>query len=77
MVMATGAEIEPVDLELETGGPDRTDLKSQLSQNQKDRVEQALEEHGYVISRATRALGVSRPSIYSMIRRYSISLPGR
>lgn len=77
IVMAGGAEIEPSDLELDTAGSVKKTLKSQVSKNQKDLVQKALEEHGYVISRTARALGVSRPSIYSMIKKYGIPLPGK
>jgi len=57
--------------------PESKTLRGQVSRNQKELVQKALEEHDYIISRAAKALGVSRPSIYSMIKKYEISIPTR
>jgi transcriptional regulator with PAS, ATPase and Fis domain len=77
IVMANGPEIEPADLELEMSLPESKTLRGQVSRNQKELVQKALEEHDYIISRAAKALGVSRPSIYSMIKKYEITIPTR
>jgi transcriptional regulator with PAS, ATPase and Fis domain len=77
MVMAPGPMIHPADLELEIAPAEKATLRSQVSQNQRDLLLKALEEHGYVISRAAKALEVSRPSIYAMVKKYGIVLPSK
>jgi len=76
IVMASGEWIEPADLELSpllsTGG-----LAAAVPRNEREMVRAALETSGYVVARAARALGVSRPTLYSLLRRHQIELPKR
>jgi len=76
IVMASGEWIEPVDLELSpllsAGG-----LAAAVPRNEREMVRAALETSGYVVARAARALGVSRPTLYSLLRRHQIELPKR
>jgi transcriptional regulator with PAS, ATPase and Fis domain len=74
IVMAPGELIEPADLELapvlSAGG-----LAAAVRGSERDLVCAALESTGYVVARAARALGVSRPTLYSLLRRHQIGLP--
>ncbi len=74
IVMASGDYIEPSEMELEMPCPQEQNnpLKSQVSKTQKEVVLKALEENDYVIARAARALGVSRPSLYALMKKHQI-----
>ncbi|MDO3378959.1 sigma-54 interaction domain-containing protein [Geoalkalibacter halelectricus] len=74
MVMAGSDLLEPADLELEPPAPTvaPTDLHRQVSKSKKEIVLAALEENNYVIARTARSLGISRPSLYSMMKKFKI-----
>ncbi|WP_305047044.1 sigma 54-interacting transcriptional regulator [Geoalkalibacter sp.] len=73
-VMAAGDLIQPADLELETSAPvpATTNLRRQVSKSKKDLVLAALRDNDYVIARTARALGISRPSLYSIMKKFNI-----
>jgi len=74
MVMAAGELIQPSDMELEsapsTSAP--INLRRQLGKSKKDLVLAALRDNDYVIARTARALGISRPSLYSIMKKFGI-----
>jgi len=76
IVMANNEWIEPADLELSpvlsAGG-----LAAAVPGSERELVSAALVSSGYVVARAARALGVSRPTLYSLLRRHQIELPRR
>ncbi|KIH78056.1 regulatory protein, Fis family [Geoalkalibacter ferrihydriticus] len=74
MVMATEEFIQPADLELEPLASEvaPTNLRRQVSMSKKEIVLAALQENNYVIARTARALGISRPSLYSMMKKFKI-----
>jgi two-component system NtrC family response regulator len=61
--------------ELELTGPEanpNVSLKEAKEELEKEMVGKALRESGGNISRAARALGVSRPTLYDLIARYGL-----
>ncbi len=74
LVLADGPFIGPRELELEE--PEAHDqprtLKEAKEQMEKDLIRRALEEHGGNITQAAKALGISRPTLYDLISRYSL-----
>ncbi|GFK93898.1 Transcriptional regulatory protein ZraR [Fundidesulfovibrio magnetotacticus] len=81
MVMAPGAFITAEDLELqsleaprttEPGTPGGTTLKEARSILEKRLVEDALKRSGGNILKASEALGISRPTMYDLLRKHSI-----
>lgn len=76
IVMARGEWIEPTDLELAPVLPAGS-LAAAAPGSKRDVVYAALVTSGYVVARAARALGVSRPTLYSLLRRHHIELPKR
>lgn len=76
IVMASNEWIEPADLELAPVLP-AGGLAAAVPGSERELVCAALESTGYVVARAARALGVSRPTLYSLLRRHQIGLPKR
>ncbi|TYO97541.1 DNA-binding NtrC family response regulator [Geothermobacter ehrlichii] len=76
MVMATGREIEPVDLELNGGTCHRrpADLRSQVGHTERELIVETLKQTGYNVARSARTLGISRPALYDRFRKYDIDL---
>lgn len=76
-VMASGKYIQPVDMELTTAPAEssRSSLRERVSQTRKDLLLDALARHDFVISRAAKALKISRPSLYALLRKHDIALP--
>ncbi len=74
ILMAQGNEIFPEDMGLRDLEMvrDECPLKRQTSITQKEMIEKTLQNNDYVITRTAKALGVSRPSLYSMMKKYSI-----
>jgi transcriptional regulator with GAF, ATPase, and Fis domain len=72
IVMAMGECIEPVDMEL---GHLVQYPQFTKADDSRERVFTALCQNGYVVSRAAKALMVSRPTMYSLIRKYEIAVP--
>ena len=44
--------------------------------SQKEHVINVLEQNDYVIAKAARELNISRPSLYALIKKYSIGKDG-
>lgn len=47
-------------------------LKEQVSRSQRETVKKVLEENNYVISRAARVLGITRPTLYDLMKKLEI-----
>lgn len=82
VVMASGKVIEPEDLALDSGASDPADGLSPLSAStlrearelvEKDLVESTMRQCDGNISRAAKALGVSRPTLYDLIRKHRLA----
>lgn len=81
VIMASGKVIEPEDLALDAGTPDPGDGPSPLSANtlrearelvEKDLVESTVRQCDGNISKAAKTLGVSRPTLYDLIRKHRL-----
>jgi len=76
LVMAAGEFIEPADMEL-------ADCHSTLasathkdhSVAQRDMISDMVVKHNFVISHAARELRISRPTLYSLLKKYEIKIP--
>jgi transcriptional regulator with PAS, ATPase and Fis domain len=79
LVMASGPFIEPGDMELDA--PDSLAKNASVSKlqpgNCKEVVFDTLTRHNFVISQAARDLRVSRPTLYTLIKKYEIEVPSR
>jgi len=77
IIMSEGAELNPRDLDL-PGGAEDVEVPSQESlRDVRDRAEAkavriALDSHGYNITRAAAALGVSRPTMHDLIKKHGL-----
>lgn len=75
MIMAEGHQITPADLDLpdvhtdETGRP----LKEAREALERSMITQSLERHSGTISRAAEELGISRPTLYELMAKLSIT----
>lgn len=72
LVMATGKFIEPEDLELARVAPFARHKQSSALSCSREQILDLLEQNGYCVTRAARALGVSRPTFYASMRRHGI-----
>jgi two-component system NtrC family response regulator len=75
IVMAEGPTITSRDLELSAAaGPadSESSLREAKELVERELVEKALAENSGNISRAARALGISRPTLYSLMERYGL-----
>jgi len=73
-IMASGKLIEPPDLELEgTVEPAPPTLKEVREQAESDAVRQALIRADNQINRAAEILGVSRPTLYHLMKKYDLN----
>ena len=78
--MAEGELIDAEDLGLkrqpvmapETPADDLSSLRQAKELVEKIHVEEALARHGGNISRTAREIGVSRPTLYSFIKKYNL-----
>jgi len=77
LVMCESRLITPADLELNEKNisSDPVDLKSIRSRNEKEKIQEVLEKTEYNISKCALMLGISRVTLYSMIRKYGIEVP--
>ena len=77
IVMATGENIEPSDMELEgsNGSVGRKSLRGKIFENQREHVLSALTANNFVITKSAKSLGISRTALYAMIKKHSIRLP--
>ncbi len=73
-IMASGKLIEPDDLELESDAPDvPLTLKDVRERAEVDAVRQALIMNDGQIGKAAETLGVSRPTIYHLIKKFNLT----
>lgn len=76
LVVGTADEVMPEDLPPElTGGAAEQGLDADtdsLADNERKLVERVLRDAGWNIHEASRRLGISRPTLYSKIKRYGI-----
>jgi two-component system, NtrC family, response regulator len=79
IVLADGPIIVPKDLDLEALATDRTiqtiptcTLKEAKEVLERELIANTLKEHGGNISKTSRALGISRPTMYDLIKRYGL-----
>jgi len=74
LVMATGEYIEPADMELNHKPMSATVIEINRDDRRK-KILDALEQNGFVVAHAAKALHVSRPTMYSLIKKFDISVP--
>lgn len=76
MVLADGPSIGAAELELEglvaKPASATTSLREAKEVLERELVAKALEEHKGNISKAARALGISRPTLYELMARYGL-----
>lgn len=79
IVMAAGPYIEPADMELDHGAsvPESIDATDVFPRNHKLIVAETLVQNNYVIAHAARALQISRPTLYTLIKKYKIDIPAK
>lgn len=77
VALAAGPQISASDLGVSEscGKTAEKDLRTELARSQKEQVAQALESSGFVIAHAAKVLGISRPSLYSLMRKHNIRKP--
>lgn len=77
VIMAEGKLIKPADLELETpaGAYGGANLKEAREQLERDLVRHALARSKGNISKASEALGISRPTLYELMEKLAIPRP--
>lgn len=78
VLMAPGESVRPQDLGLVAPIylEGETTLKNIRDTTEVQTVKETLASTGYNISKAARVLAISRPTLYSLIKKYSIQLPG-
>lgn len=76
VLLSDGPLVQPEDLELGPRrrllGPAPLSLKAAKEDLERDLVRRALEESGGNVSKAARALGVSRPTLYDLMGKYAL-----
>ena len=75
VIMAEGKLIAAEDLDLSAGDPDETPLNLKAAREQADRkvIRHALARSEGNISSTARLLGISRPTLYDLLKQYDIS----
>ncbi len=75
ILMAQGSEICSADMGLQDAEIEMEEcpMKRQVSKTQKEMIVKTLQDNNYVITRTAKALGISRPSLYSLMKKYSIA----
>ncbi len=75
-IMAEGPVIEPYDLELEAPahGAFKT-LREVREEAEAEAIQKALAVNGGQIGKAAEMLGISRPTVYHLLKKYSIRAP--
>lgn len=76
LVMCENRLIMPADLELSevNGSGKPPDLKSIRARSEKEKIQETLEKTEYNISKGAMLLGISRVTLYSLIRKYGVDL---
>ena len=73
VIMADGRYIEPADLELEAVGDTRLPtLKECREEAESLAIRRALAAADGQVNRAAELLGVSRPTVYHLVKKYNI-----
>jgi transcriptional regulator with GAF, ATPase, and Fis domain len=72
--MATGELVDPASMELDEENLPQQQPEAVIKNipSRKEHVISVLEQNDYVIARAARELNISRPSLYALIKKYSI-----
>lgn len=79
LILASGSTVRPGDMDLEVidiPSPKESSLAEVRESTEKEFIQSTLVRCGYNISRVAREIGISRPSVYALLKKYSISLPG-
>lgn len=82
VVLAQGRNIEPADLGLDGGGQvqanplhsESVTLREAREWVERELVGNTLHRHGGNISKASKALGVSRPTLYDLLRKHNLEM---
>jgi two-component system NtrC family response regulator len=78
VVLAEGARITAQDLGFEgTAPPLQLDLRVAREAAEREVIQQALARHNYNMSHAAEALGISRPSLYNLMKKLGIDTNDR
>lgn len=78
VVMAEGKKISPDDLGFaETAKSLSLDLREAREQAERQVIQRALEIHGNNVTHASEALGISRPSLYKLVKKLGMPEPGK
>jgi two-component system NtrC family response regulator len=75
VIMSDGKMVTAADLDLLSAGEDRDDvinLKAAREMADRRAIRRAIERSQGNISHAARALGVSRPTLYELMKQYGI-----
>jgi two-component system NtrC family response regulator len=73
-ILCANQIIEPEDLQLGTISDFSMGLKEARDQFEKEYIQRALQKTDFVISAAAELLGISRPTLYDMIKKYGIAV---
>jgi len=75
VIMAEGKLIAAEDLDLAAGDPDEAPLNLKAAREQADRkvIRHALARSEGNISSTARLLGISRPTLYDLLKQYGLS----
>lgn len=76
LVMAAGESIEPADMELDHR-QDPAEGSELLPDVHRQMVSEALAQNRFIIAHAAKALQISRPTLYTLIKKYEIDVPPR
>jgi two-component system NtrC family response regulator len=76
VLMANGAEVTAADLELCPGAEESSkhDLKHKFADTEREALLAAWSEAGGNVSKASKILGVSRPTVYRMLRKHRLKV---
>jgi transcriptional regulator with PAS, ATPase and Fis domain len=74
-LMAVESEIQPEDIDLHNVRTEveKGTMHTEIATTQKKLVEKTLQDHNFIITRSAKALGISRPSLYALMKKYNIS----
>jgi two-component system NtrC family response regulator len=73
-IICTNQVIEPDDLQLSAASFNNLGLKEARDLFEKEYVQKALQKSDFVISAAAELLGISRPTLYDLIKKHGIAV---
>ncbi|MBK1645286.1 PEP-CTERM-box response regulator transcription factor [Thiocapsa imhoffii] len=75
VIMADGQYVTPEDLELANNAtlPESFDLRTLRERTERDAIQRALQHGENNVSRAAELLGITRPTLYTLLKKYDIS----